>query len=77
MINKEDCIKCGLCCYFPKHIGKIFIDGEVIINEDGYCNHYTKNGGCDIYETKQLCCEWFEKDGEQCLFLRKKYPTLI
>ena len=73
-ITEEECIKCGLCCWFDPETmtGK----KELIIKPDGFCIHRNGNG-CKIYEDRPQTCKDFERGGAMCLELRRKLRNKI
>lgn len=71
LLTEQDCIECGLCCYFPTAKGKVFYDGKIVLGNDHWCIHRKKGEGCDIYKDRPKVCEMFEMGGDECLYYRK------
>jgi len=69
MITEEDCIECGLCCWFDPET--ITGNKEALIQEDGFCLHHEKGTGCKIYETRPQACRDYKRGGDWCLERRK------
>ena len=80
MISEQDCIECGVCCHLSDRAtsdsyrihdssARTF---QFFTDASGLCTHYHKGQGCEIYIKRPSICKDFEKDGENCLRLRKK-----
>ena len=69
MITEEECIKCGLCCWFDPDT--ITGNKDALIKKDGFCLHYEKGKGCKIYKDRPQACRDYKRGGEVCLERRK------
>ena len=73
--NKLDCLKCGVCCYFPyankKIIAKLIARG-IVVGEDGWCIYYDKIKKCTIHNKRPFVCENYIAGSPNCLRMRKE-----
>ena len=69
-MEKLDCLKCGVCCFFGEKNANKKIGGEncIIVGTDGWCVHHdVETHKCKIYEKRPDNCRNFEKGGKDCL----------
>ena len=65
-LTEEDCLKCGLCCFFG-----ILTAGKkwqgIEIGDDGWCRFYDPEEKCTIHEEKPQVCKDFKIGCPECI----------
>jgi len=69
-LTEEDCLKCGLCCFFGVFAAGAEYRG-IICGEDGWCIYYDQKQKCTIHEEKPQICKDFKIGYPDCMIHRE------